>query len=51
VVGPDVIEASHIEYKALRDEILKRVEMRQNILSMAFTLVIAFSTVGIIVLY
>jgi hypothetical protein len=46
VVNP-VIEASHIEYKALRDEILKRIEMRQNILSMAFTLVIAFSTVSI----
>jgi hypothetical protein len=47
VVDHDVIKASHIEYKALRDEILKRIEMRQNILSMSFTLVIAFSTVAI----
>jgi hypothetical protein len=39
---------SLVEYKALRDEILKRIEMRQNILSITLTLAAAFLSAGIL---
>jgi hypothetical protein len=41
-------ENSLVEYKALRDEILKRIEMRQNILSITLALAAAFLSAGIL---
>jgi hypothetical protein len=42
-----ITKATYVEYKALRDELLKRIELRQNILSLTFSIATIFLTVGI----
>jgi hypothetical protein len=53
--GPDSCESNEnnsnlilVEYKSIREDILKRVELRQQILSITLTLTAAFLSAGII---